>query len=1118
MADRPDADPAPRKRKPTLKGRRRVTAEAPTPGKTRPQSGAAIRRRGDGEPAPLSYPQERLWFLEQLMPGSAAFNVPVAAPLRGRLDVDLLARCFREVADRHEILRTHFEDQNGQTVQVTSPLNEFELEVIDLRGHPAPDREAEALRIANDEARRPFDLAHGPLWRASLLALDDEEHWLLWIVHHVVTEGTGIATCFAELSALYGAYTAGQPSPLAELPLQYGDFAVWQRQQAADASPEHLEYWKKQLAGPLPTLQLPTDRPRPITQTHDHGAWYWRQIDADLTNGVKALAQTERATLYIVLLSAFKAFLGRYTRQHDITVGAAVSQRDRPELLDLIGFFVNTIVLRTDLGGDPTFRDLIQRVREVALDGYSHAGLPFEMVVEALQPGRDAARNPMFQVMFELPTDPMPVIELPGLQPARIKGPLEVNTGTTKSDLDLYMWEESGGMVAAIEYNAELFDGPTIERMLANLETLLRGSVANPDARVSELPLLSAEERTTVLETWNATAADHPRTQCIHELVEAQAAAAPDATALALGDEKLTYADWNGRANRLAHHLRGLGVGPDVLVGVLMERTPQMVTALLAVMKAGGAYVPLDPVNPKDRQASMIEDAGMSVLLTQESLLSEIPDTDVDVLCVDRDAAAFAHQSADNPDLNTEVENLAYVIFTSGSTGRPKGVQISHRALLNLVFWHRDVYEITPADRAALVAGLAFDASVWELWPYLTAGAGVWLPDEETRAVPARLYAWLAEKAITVCFVPTPLCEAMLKEDCPPGMAMRAILTGGDKLHHAPSEGLPFTLINHYGPTESTVVTTCTPVPAGAGPDHQPPIGRPIANIQVYLLDEHRNPVPIGVPGELYVGGESLAHGYHGRPDLTEEKFVPHPFRQGERLYATGDLARYLQDGQIEFLGRIDHQVKVRGFRIELGEIEVVLAQHSAVRENVVVALRDGDGAARLVAYVVPESGQSPTAAELRGHLKEKLPDYMVPAAYVCMDSFPLTANGKIDRRALPEPDDQRPDLDASYAAPEDETQTKIAQLWTELLNLERVGIHDNFFDLGGHSLLIVQLHRRLKAELDSAISIAQMFQYPTIAAMAGHLSGKGDDKEEPTSRGTRRKSTSRQRERRKRV
>jgi len=1110
-----------------LKGRRRVKVEAPAPGGSSRSAATSIPRRATDEPAPLSYPQERLWFLEQLMPGSAAFNVPVAVPLLGPLDIGVLNRCFLEVANRHEILRTHFEDQDTGTVQVTTPMPEFELELTDLRDQPSEQREAEALRIANEEARRPFDLARGPLWRASLVALDDEEHWLLWIVHHAVTEGTGIATCLAELGALYGAYSADQPSPLEELPLQYGDFAVWQREQAATANPGHLDYWKKQLAGPLPTLQLPTDRPRPVTQAHDHGDWRWRQIDAGLTSGVKALAQDERATLYIVLLSAFKAFLSRYTRQHDITVGAAVSQRDRPELQGLIGFFVNTIVLRTDLDGDPTFRDLIGKVRDVSLDGYSHAELPFEMVVEALQPGRDATRNPMFQVMFELPTDPMPVIELPGLKPARIKGPLEINTGTTKSDLDLYMWEESGGMVAAIEYNADLFDGPTIERMLANLETLLQGCVANPDARISDLPLLAAEERETVLDTWNDTASDHPRGACIHELVQAQAAAAPEATALALGDQRLTYAEWNGDANRLAHHLRSLGVGPDVLVGVLMERTPQMVTALLAVMKAGGAYVPLDPVNPKDRQAAMIEDAGMRVLLTQESLLPEIPDTDADVLCVDRDADRFEDQPDTNPDLNTHVENLAYVIFTSGSTGRPKGVQISHRALLNLVFWHRDAYEIQPADRAALIAGLAFDASVWELWPYLTAGASVWLPDEETRAVPARLYSWLADEAVTVCFVPTPLCEAMLKEECPPSMALRAVLTGGDKLHQAPPEGLPFTLINHYGPTESAVVTTCTPVPAGAGPDQQPPIGRPISNIQVYLLDDHRSPVPIGVPGELYVGGESLAHGYHGRADLTEEKFVPHPFREGERLYATGDLARYLPDGQIEFLGRIDHQVKVRGFRIELGEIEVVLAQHSAVRENVVVALRDDNGAARLAAYVVPESGQAPTAAELRAHLKEKLPDYMVPAAYVCMDSFPLTANGKIDRRALPEPDDQRPELDANYAAPEDETQAKIAQLWAELLNLERVGIHDNFFDLGGHSLLIVQLHRRLKSELDSSLSIAQMFQYPTIAAMAGHLSGKAVDDTENSDdatgtraeeRTTRRRSTSRQRQRRKRV
>ena len=894
---------------------------------------------------------------------------------------------------------------------------------------------------------------------------------------------------FADLAQAYRALLGGYPPTLPELRIQYADFAAWQRRQAAEAGfDRHLDYWKKQLANPT-TLQLPIDRPRPPVQSFD-GAWQSLKIPLRLVASLRSLAESNNVTLYMLLMAAFKTLLLRYSRQTNITVGTAVTQRDRPELEPLIGFFVNAIPLRTSLDGNPTFCELLGRIRETALDGYDHGGVPFEVLVETLQPDRDPSQNPLFQVMFELPTDPRPVLKLDELQPAPILGPLELNSGTTKSDMSLYMWEESHAMVAAIEFRTELFDAATIQRMLANFEVLLESCAADPNRRLSDLALLTHRERRLILTEWNATQAPLPLDQCTHQLVAKQAAETPNALAIACAGSSITYSEWNQRANQLAHYLRSRGVGPDVLVAVLMSRTPEMVTALLAVMKAGGAYVPLDPANPRERQALMLEDAQVPVLLTDATARDQVPEIDAEIVCLDSTWQAFADQPTDNPVSGVATDDLAYVIFTSGSTGRPKGVPIPHRALLNLVFWHRTTYSVTAADRATQIAGLAFDASVWELWPYLTAGASIHLPDETARSEPAALLRWLTDQAITLSFVPTPLCEAMLKEPCPHGMTLRAILTGGDKLHHPPPQGLPFELINHYGPTENTVVATFAPAVQGTEQDPQPHIGRPVSNCQVYLVDDHLQPVPIGVPGELLIGGQSLARGYHDRDEQTAQSFIANPFEDGTRLYKTGDLARYLPDGNIEFLGRIDHQVKVRGFRIELGEIEVVLGQHPEVAENVVLAAEHSSGN-RLLAYVVPTNGAKPEADALRTFLKTKLPDYMVPSAFLCLDSFPLTSNGKIDRRALPSPSDMQPGLQQNYVAPENEAQQTIATIWKQLLSLERVGVQDNFFDLGGHSLLIVQLHRQLQAAFEKTLSVAEVFQYPTIAAMAQHMTAQ---------------------------
>ncbi len=1055
-------------------------------------SAERIPPRDSGPVAPLSFAQERVWFLDQMAHGTPLFNVPGAVPLRGPLDVDTLRRALQEVAHRHETLRTTLDAGDGAPVQRVHAPAEIALDVVSIDA-----ADAEAVRDwLRAEMRRPFDVVGGPLWRAVLLRTGEQEHVLSVCMHHSISEAAALGVLFDEVAALYAAFKAGQPSPLPALPIQYGDYAAWQRQWVRDrVVGAQLDYWKEQLGGTLPQLQLPLDRPRPASPTYT-GAFAHRRLSSSLTDPLADFAKDAGATPFMLYLAAFAALLSRYGEQDDVLIGSPIARRDRAELEGLIGFFVNTIVLRTDLGGGPSFRELLARVRGVALDAFSHADLPFELVVEALQPGRAQGATSLFQVMFDLPAEPRPALALADLEPARVFEPWDVHSGTTKVDLALFLWNVEDGMVAAVEYNTDLFDRATIERFLTHYENLLAAALAAPDTPLAELEILAPAERRQLLVEWNRTAVEFDRGVSVQQLVEAQVARTPDALALsgpALdgGASTLTYSEWNRRANQLAHRLIEHGVGPDVLVAVCMERTPALVVALLAVLKAGGAYVPLDPGNPAERQAMMLEDAGVPVLLTQSSVLPGLPDCRARVIAVDRDAAEIEGAADHDPACRTNADHLSYVIFTSGSTGRPKGVQIPHRGLVNLLSWHRRVYEVTAADRATQLAGTAFDASVWELWPYLTAGASIHLPDEETRAGPRDLLHWLAAEKITLTFLPTPLAELVIAEPQPPDMALRCMLTGGDKLHRPPPPGLTYQLVNHYGPSESSVVTTCVPIDAAERAGSAPPIGRPIDNTRVYLLDRHLQPVPIGVPGELMVAGDGLARGYHGRPDLTEERFLPDPFAadRAARMYRTGDLARYRADGQIEFLGRIDHQVKVRGFRIELGEIEAVLAAHDAVRDALVVVREDRPGEKRLVAYLRPAPETAPPAAALRAFAADRLPEYMVPAAFVCLDAFPLTRNGKVDRDALPPPAEPVAGESAPVAPPGNELEQRLAGIWAELLGTARVGIDDNFFELGGHSLLMVQVRNRLEAELGRTVSMVQLFKHPTVRALAAALS-----------------------------
>lgn len=902
------------------------------------------------ETLPLSFAQQRLWFLDQLVPNNPFYNVPAALRLTGLLNLTALEQTFNEIVRRHEALRTTFVIVEGQPVQVIAPSSKVSLPVIDLRQLPQVERETEARRLTTQEAQRPFNLSTDPVLRVTLVRLDDAEHILLLNMHHIVSDGWSIGVLIREIAALYTAcldFACNVKTTLPELPIQYADFAYWQRQWLqGEVLETQLAYWQQKLDG-ISLLNLPTDRQRPIIPTY-RGARQLLQLPKSLSEALLALSQQEEVSLFMTLLAAFQILLYRYTQQEDIAVGSPIANRNRSEIEGLIGFFVNSLVLRTYLSGNPTFRELLSRVKEVALGAYAHQDLPFEKLVEELHPERNLNQNPLFQVVFALQNAPMSALELPGLT----LSPLQFETETTRFDLEFHLWERSpqnglwvdssAGISGFVIYSTDLFDDTTITRMLGHLQTLLEGIVTNPEQRIVNLPILSESELHQLLVEWNNTQANYPQDKCIHQLFENIAEQSPDAIALVMGDKQLSYKELNIRSNQLAHYLQKLGVGAEVLVGLCVERSFDLVIGMLGILKAGGTYVPLDPIYPPERLNFMLEDAQMPVLLTQQQWIERLGTQKAQVICLDKDWQIIAQQIEDNPTSKVTVDNLAYVIYTSGSTGKPKGVQIEHRGLLNLVFWHQKAFAVSPLDRATQIVGIGFDACSWEIWPYLSARASIYFPDDQIRLSPEQLRDWLVSKEITITFLPTPLAEKLLSLPWSNNTALRILLTGGDKLHQYPLTEYPFQIVNNYGPTENTVVTTSGLVPVKNQADVAPAIGRPIANTQVYVLDQHLQPVPIGVAGELYISGDGLARGYL----KTETGFLA-----GKRLYKTGDLVRYHLDGNIEFLGRLDDQVKIRGYRIELGEIEAVLSQHPAVLQTVVIT-RDDTGEKHLVAYV----------------------------------------------------------------------------------------------------------------------------------------------------------------------
>ena len=920
--------------------------EGPTPGSR-------------GAPAPLSFAQSRWWFLGELERDSAAVhNWSRVTRWRGRLDVPLLTRALEELVRRHEALRTRFVVEQGEPLQESVPPGPVPLPVLDLSGLPAEEREECVHMTAARELGEPFDLASGRLIRATLLRLGPEEHVLILVIHHITSDGWSMQVLMRELAALYAAYARGRPSPLPDLPIQYADYARWQRSHFQGAVLEQeLTHWKEELRGAPSVLELPSDRPRPAVQTYS-GAQQSYLLPPELVAALTALARREKASLFMVLLAAFKALLWRYTGQTDLVVGVPTAGRTRVELEGLVGALANALILRTDLAGDPSFRELLARVRGVALRAFAHQELPFEKLVEELQPRRSPAHHPIFQVMFNFRDFPPALEELPGVRLEDVR----IERGTALFDLSLALVRGTDGIVCGLGYTTDLFDAATIERLGAHYLALLEAVVAEPDAQLSRIPLLSENDRQMALQEWNATARDYPLDDCLHRLFERQASRAPGSVALISGDRHLTYGELNQQANRLAWHLRRLGVRPEVRVGLCFERSVEMVVAVLAVLKAGGAYVPLDLGHPRERLAFMLEDARVPILLVQGRHLQSLRLQGPQVIGVDSDGRAFEAERDDDPESGARPDNLAYVMYTSGSTGRPKGVAVCHRSVVNHLAWRNDFFPVTPADRGLQKASLGFDDSVWEIFEPLLAGAELVLAPPDAQADSAGLVHLIAERRITTaCFVPSLLRVVLEEPELPRCQSLRRVTTGGEALSWELQEQffsrMTASLHNGYGPTEATISATFQTCERG-GVRRRVPIGRPIANTTIYVLDRHLQPVPIGVPGELCIGGLSLARGYLGRPALTAERFVPDPFATspGARLYRTGDLARQRPDGVLEFLGRVDEQVKLRVNRIELGEVEAALRRHPAVREAVAQVREAGPGEHRLVAYLVPQS------------------------------------------------------------------------------------------------------------------------------------------------------------------
>jgi len=1050
-------------------------------------AGSRIDRRLHIGPVPLSFAQQQIWLHAQFAADIPLYNEFLILQRRGALNQEALERSFGEILRRHETLRTTFSAEEAIPVQVVSEPEAVGLPLVDLSGFSG--ERAEVMRIATDEARQRFDLTEGPLVRALLLRLAPENYILVVTLHSIVADDWSLNLLARELTTLYEAYSAAGSSQSLppDLATRYADHVQWQRSRfQGNVGEQQISYWREQLLGIAPVLELPTDRPRPPVQKF-RGARETVLLPEKLQRSLIELSEREGARLDELLLSGFQALLARYTRQDDMVVGTVVPGREQRGTEQLIGPLSNTVVIRTNLAGDPSFRELLSRVRHVVDKAVEHQHVAFERLVTEIQPDRDPSRNPLFQVLFSLrPSTP----KLPS--PWDMDS-IEVDTGVTKVDLELQVCETPDGLAARFIYCTDLFDAATIVRMAGHFQTLLEHAVANPDEHISRIPLLTEEERHQIVVEWNATGKDYPGERCVHELFEAEAARNPDATAVVFENAELTYGELNRRANQLARYLVRLGVGPNALVGLCVERSLEMVVGLLGILKAGAAYVPVDPAFPPDRVAFMLEDAEVPVLLTQQRLIPSLPENKAQLVCLEADWSKIAGESVENLASRAKPRDLAYTMYTSGSTGKPKGVQIPHRAVVNFLVSMAEKPGMTQQDRLLAVTTLSFDIAGLEIYLPLILGASVEIVSRNVYSDGRALLAKLLTSGATLMQA-TPATWRMLIEAGWQSSPELKILVGGEAVPHKLANQLlqrASSVWNMYGPTETTIWSTVRKFELGeAGVS----IGRPIANTEIFILDKVMQPVPVGVAGELLIGGDGLAKGYLKRPELTAEKFIAHPFSQEPeaRLYRTGDLVRYLPNGDIEFLGRIDHQVKIRGFRIELGEIEAVLRQHPGVNETVVVAREDVPGDKRLVAYLVPAREPAPTAGELRSFLKERLPEYMLPSALVTLREMPLTPNGKVNRRALPAPEQSELAARETLVAPTDVVESQLVKIWESILGVRPIGINHDFFELGGHSLLAVRLMQRIEQTFGQKLPVATLLQARTIEQLAAIVKQDG--------------------------
>lgn len=1034
------------------------------------------------EPAyvfPVTSAQQRLLFLNQLEPNNTSYCVPWSIRITGTPNADALERSLNEIVGRHEILRTTFDTVEGNPVQIVSPPRRIPLRYEDYSTSPDPEKEAQSS--ATKEAQTPINLKAGPLLRTRLLKVGGGDYVLLITTHHIAFDGWSRRILVGELAQLYEAYCAARPSPLPEMPLQYADYAVWQSKYLQGEPLERLlSYWKQQLGGAPSTLDLPTDRPRPAVPGYS-GAIVNFTISAALKDKVAHLARQTDTTPFMVLMAGFQALLARYTGQDDVVVGTPIANRTRAEVEELIGLFANTLPMRTRLDGDPTFRELLGRVKDVALGAYAHQDMPFERLVEELRPDRSLGYNPLFQVVLSLQNAPRPSFQLPGLQ---LKPLGALSNTPAKFDISVFLFEAVDGMQGKLEYNTDLFDADTMERMVQHFQILLEAAATQPASRLSKLPLLTPYERQKILVDWNATQADYPKDSCLHELIAEQARTAPERIAAQAGSNQITYGELHTRSNQLARYLQKRGVGPDVPVGLMVSRTPNLLVAILGILKGGGAYVPLDPIYPKERIDTILRESKSALVLTDQALADTLPDSTPPRVFVDSDWSAIANESADDLPRTARPDNLIYVLYTSGSTGIPKGVEIEHRNVVNYLYSMRSKPGLSADAVWLAVTTLSFDFSVLELYLPLLVGAKVVLASREQASDPRELIPLMVNSKTTAMSA-TPATWRMLLEAGWLGLPELLLFCGGEALTADLANQLRprcRALWNVYGPTEITVCSHLYQVTSELS--QVAPIGVPNANTKQYLLDKNGEMVPFGVPGELYIAGDGVGRGYANRPDLTAERFLEDPFVAGQRCYRSGDIASYLPDGNLRYHGRADFQVKIRGFRIELGEIEAVLANHPSAERVAVIVREDRPDEKRLVAYVVPKAGSGIVPAELRSHAEQSLPDYMVPAIFVKMDTLPINANGKVERRALPMPDWSQWGSGEKIAA-QGSLEVMLVRVWEKVLGVPNVGVEDNFFDLGGHSVLAVRLVAEIEKVIGRKIPLSSLFRGSTVASLA---------------------------------